>query len=391
MIERCPICESRRIEVFLERPSVPVVQNYPVESAAAARAIPRGDLRLACCVECGFVCNTAFSEDLLLYGSGYENDQTFSPLFDGYVTGLAARIVDKHGVRGQHVIEVGCGRGAFLRSVCALGKNTGCGFDPSYVGPDVVDDGRVRFKREYYGSSFADEPADAVVCRHVIEHVAQPLVLLGAIRAALADISEAKLFFETPDVRWIFDRVVIQDLFYEHCSYFTAETLRLALVRAGFSEISVEQIFGGQYLWLTGSARRQAPPPRTAKDAALNTLESAHRFGRLASERSQLLKERVQVLRRKGPIAVWGAGAKGVTFLNHLDPTGTIFDSVVDINPRKQAKFVPGTGHPIVSPADLLARGVTSVVAMNPNYVGEIYADIAAQGGKIDVYAESTM
>lgn len=73
-------------------------------------------------------------------------------------------------------------------------------------------------------------------------------------------------------------------------------------------------------------------------------------------------------LRAKGRVALWGAGAKGATFANLVDPGATLIDCVVDLNPNKQGRFVPGTGHPIVSPADLPGRAVRSAILMNPNY-----------------------
>jgi hypothetical protein len=69
--------------------------------------------------------------------------------------------------------------------------------------------------------------------------------------------------------------------------------------------------------------------------------------------------------------AIWGAGAKGVTFANLADPTGTLIDCVVDLNPHKQGHFMPGTGHPIVAPAALEERGVKRAILMNPNYRDE--------------------
>jgi hypothetical protein len=70
-------------------------------------------------------------------------------------------------------------------------------------------------------------------------------------------------------------------------------------------------------------------------------------------------------------VALWGAGAKGVTLANLLDPARERIACVVDLNPSKQGCFVPGTGHPIVGPQKLPDYGVSSAILMNPNYRSE--------------------
>ncbi len=55
----------------------------------------------------------------------------------------------------------------------------------------------------------------------------------------------------------------------------------------------------------------------------------------------------------------------------------------MDINPAKHGKFVPGTGHPIVAPGALAARGVRNVVPMNPAYRAEIAALLPACGPRL--------
>ena len=72
-----------------------------------------------------------------------------------------------------------------------------------------------------------------------------------------------------------------------------------------------------------------------------------------------------------GGVVVWGAGAKGTTFLNLVDGSDRV-DGVVDLNPRKQGGFVPGTGHRIDAPAALAGTEWERVIAMNSVYADEI-------------------
>jgi SAM-dependent methyltransferase len=369
--------------VFLERLGVPVHQNLPLGSREEALVAPRGDLRLSCCKACGFVTNLAFDPSLLRYGPGYENDQTCSPKFDRYVEALVERVLEG-GARDHLVVEVGCGRGTFLRRLCAGGARAGVGFDPSYVGPEVVDEGRVRFVREYYGPAHAGVEPDVVVCRHVIEHVPAPLDLLRAVRGALGDARVALTAFETPALDWILDNTVVQDFFYEHCSYFTAHSLSLAFARAGFEALRMERVFGDQYLWL------EARPGEVSRPMASAThiVQSCERYAERLQLRLQSLRRNLERIRVSGAIAIWGAGAKGVTYLNLLDPTASLVSCVVDINPRKQSRFVPGTGHPIVPPKQLNELAIGNIVVMNPNYMDEIREELGRLGVQANLHTE---
>ena len=53
---------------------------------------------------------------------------------------------------------------------------------------------------------------------------------------------------------------------------------------------------------------------------------------------------------------------------------------VVDINPPKQGKFLPVTGHEVIGPAALASAPPDTVIVMNPIYLPEIAADLATLG-----------
>jgi hypothetical protein len=83
-----------------------------------------------------------------------------------------------------------------------------------------------------------------------------------------------------------------------------------------------------------------------------------------------------------GGVAVWGAGAKGATFCNLVDPECRLIACVIDVNPAKHGKFVAGTGHRILAPEQLDAEGVAAALVLNPNYVREISERLRRRGSR---------
>jgi SAM-dependent methyltransferase len=374
---QCPVCTVARGTKLLSRPQVPVHQNVLHGSAEEARRTARGNIELACCRACGFVWNALFDAALMNYGEDYENSQERSVRFEHHLEELVASL---GALDDRTVVEVGCGNGSFLKRVLNRHPTArGVGFDPAYRGESVALGGRLRFERAFYGPDTAHSApgADVIVCRHVIEHVEQPVALLRLIRAALGDNLDARVYLETPCVEWIFDRVVVWDIFYEHCSLFTVTSLIEAGRRAGFGAVSAVHTFGGQYLWVELSPAafdEHAAPQRRAE-----TLVKGMRYAEREAETLLQLTERAVCQTR--PRALWGAGAKGVTMANLLDPAAEIFSDIIDINPLKQGYYLPGTGHPIVGTDALSARGIQTAFLLNPNYRNECTDIIRRTGG----------
>lgn len=84
----------------------------------------------------------------------------------------------------------------FLRKIVEAGNNYGYGFDPSYIGPELELDGKLRFEKRLYDEECVHIKADVVICLHVIEHISEPLVLLKTIRKALIHSPNARVFLK---------------------------------------------------------------------------------------------------------------------------------------------------------------------------------------------------
>jgi hypothetical protein len=370
----CPLCGSCSAEVVFERRNMPVHQNVVCETAGEARSFPRGDVILAFCQECSFVFNRAFDLQRLNYSAIYDNSQAHSPIFRQYLGKLRDYLQAKYELRGKQIIEVGCGKGDFLRLMCVNGTNRGLGFDPSYVGPAIAEHGAVRFIRAFYGDSHRDWAPDLLCLRHVLEHIAYPTKMLAAVRNALGDHTDSAIYIEVPDLTWILDRAVFWDLFYEHCSYFTAKTLALSCQAAGFEVVTIFSAFAGQYLCLEAkpSSGRLVHPGPTGNEL-VDLRKKIRSFRKLESARVQECSNRVAGLQERGRCALWGAAAKGATFANVIDPDGHYIRCLIDINPSKRSKFIAGSGHRIIAPEEIssCAGDLRAILSMNSNYFEE--------------------
>jgi FlaA1/EpsC-like NDP-sugar epimerase len=77
-------------------------------------------------------------------------------------------------------------------------------------------------------------------------------------------------------------------------------------------------------------------------------------------------------VRRNYRTVIWGAGSKGITFLNTLHLSHEKLEYVVDVNPRKHGRFITGTGQQIIPPVFLQQYNPQAVILMNPIYQEEI-------------------
>ena len=66
---------------------------------------------------------------------------------------------------------------------------------------------------------------------------------------------------------------------------------------------------------------------------------------------------------------------------------GVQIEGCVDKNPFKQGKFVPGTGYPVISPADITFPTVRAVLVENDVYLEEIQLEVMKLDPRIQVYS----
>jgi hypothetical protein len=381
---RCPLCTAGETTELLHLASIPTNNAILCDDPTSARNWPEGALLLKQCGACGFVFNADFDAHLVEYSGRIEETQAFSPHFIRYAQSLAGEWVERYGLRGKTILEVGCGKAEFLSMMCDIGENRGIGYDPA-VHLDRIDEesaGRLTLVPELFGDDQLGLEADALVCRHTLEHIPGVDQFLAMLhRWASARAEPPVVLVEVPDVERILDEVAFWDLYYEHCSYFTADTLRFAFERAGFEVLDIRRVYDGQYLVLDARPRPAGRRPVTADPERLSAdlargARFAERFRSITATCRANLRHLVDEGRR---VVLWGGGAKAVGFLTSLD-VGDLVEHAVDVNPNKQGKFLVGTGHPVLGPEALRGQAALHLVVMNPVYVPEISQTVASMG-----------
>ncbi len=345
-------------------------------SAEEARAFARGVIELRVDPSTGVLHNARFDPSLAVYGEDYENSLSVSATFRDYLQGYAQSLVARHLEGGGAVLEIGCGDGEFLRQCLALGATRALGFDPSASASDPGDP-RLEIRPMLFGvdsaAALRELQPRLVVSRQVLEHLVDPVGFLRQLRTALED-SPATLVVEVPSAEFMFEQGTPWEVVYEHRSYFTAQSLERCLGMAGFEVQRLERTFHDQFLSaeaVPGSPEAPAAPDADPRVAAW-----------LGEGRARIegWRRRLRGAAAAGERwALWGCGARGVTFLNLADPGGAI-GCAVDLNERKHGRFVPGTGQRVEAPARLQDYGPTDLVLMNPLYREEIARDLASLG-----------
>lgn len=383
----CPCCFSKNTAQFFSRGKVPVYQGVFYKTENEARKEKLGDLDLFFCGECNFVFNNAFKSSLMKYKKGYETNPINSESFSKYI-GEMVNYLKKEIKNDSAVVDVGCGGGYFLRKLLKINKNyKGYGFDPCYTGPKTDFGGRLVFRSQYFKSNSLDFPVDLLVCRNVIEHVPNPIVFLKLIKESLSKSPKAHIFFETPSVEWILRNKVIWDFYYEHCSYFTPESIRTLFENSGFKIKKIRTAFRGQHIWLEANLDNRISLSERSKKNKISTL--AESFAKEEKRLKNEWKRKINELRKEGPLAVLGAGGKGITFVNLMDPDLKLIACLVDLNPNIQGLFAPGTGHLVISYEQVKNFGIKNAILMNPNYLKENIQKFRKMGIKLNIYCQN--
>ena len=384
----CPNCGYQTMSTFYEVKNVPVHTCSLTSEQQQALEFPTGQIRLGFCKNCGFVSNVDFNPEMLNYSSIYEDQQCFSSTFNVFAKNLATSLTKKYDLHNKQILEIGCGKGDFLVQLCELGNNCGIGIDPAFIKGRINSnvESRLKFISEYWSERYAPQHVDFLCCRHTLEHIHNTQEFIQSVRRAVGDNLDTIIFFEIPDVTRVLRELAFWDIYYEHCSYFTPGSLSRLFRSCKFEILDVYRDFDDQYLLLEARAVSQNSTKILEFEDSVESIENdVNFFSASITEKLDQWKNLLhQFNAERKKVVIWGSGSKCVSFLATLGVKDGI-KYIVDINPYRHGKYLPGSGKRIMSPEFLKKHKPDVTIVMNSIYRNEIQKKLDDMGVATEV------
>jgi SAM-dependent methyltransferase len=381
MTALCDACGRGTLEPFADLGEIPVLCGVHWADQGEALASPAGRMVLAYCRECAYVRNVAFEPELMVYDRTMDTNLHHSPAFQRFSAELVSHLAERFALAGKQVVDVGAGQGEFLRELCGHAGCKGVGYDAMYAGPEGLDpSGASLFSSA--APRGADLPYyDAFTSRHWFEHIADPYEFLVDLREQAGD-RKVHGYVEVPDA--CYDLATAGwEVIYPHVSYFDSYSLSRIFQRAGWRVMGTGTYFSGMFRWIEVSSFEgdwePDPADRDRQLAAIAQFSARH-----LAERDRWRQTIERLVEAGDRPVMWGAGSRGVQFLAAVDPERRL-SAVVDVNPRKWGRFLPGGGHRVDPPAQLAQLQPRAVVITNPAYRTEIGSALAELGVSAEI------
>lgn len=371
----CSACGHVELDTFLDLGRSPIADAYTATPDEVSQTYP---LEVAVCGKCRLVQLLEVVDHDVLFGTGYSFYSSASTPLSAYHADYAADVIARHEPLARRgVVEVGCNDGDLLRH---FGRFPALGVDPADGPAAAAADRGLEVLVRPFGLAAAHDIRDrrgragVVVANHVLAHVADVSDVLAGIRALLAHDGIAMV-----EVQYLPDLLVNNafDLVYhEHRNFFSLSSLEQAALRHGL------YIADAELTDRQGGSLRVTLTTTAQPSAAVDAIRASERWlnswgaydgvqGRVDRIRTRLVDLVVGETMAGRTVAGYGAPAKATTLLNYCGLDSLHLTHCVDTTAAKQGRYIPGTGIPIVAPADVQQQPDTYLL-LAWNYAGPI-------------------
>ncbi len=376
---KCRHCQTDLQVAFIDLGSAPPSNAYLTEAKLKEPEIWY-PLKVLVCTNCWLVQTEDHAAREELFSEEYAYFSSFSSTWQAHVKGYVEEMVKRFSLGEESfVVEVASNDGCLLSFVKQRGIPC-LGIEPTKStakaarqrGLDVIED--------FFGSSLAQElvekgrKTDLIAANNVLAHV--PDINDFARAFAILLEHDGVATFEFPHLLKLVTHKQFDTIYHEHYSYLSLTAVQSVFNEAGLKIFDVEEleIHGGslrvyacrQDSTVHKQTERVEELLITETSEGMNTVNYYTRFQKQADKaKNDLLAFLIESKERNLKLSAYGAAAKGNTLLNYAGVRPDLLPFVVDLNPAKQGKFLPGSRITVVS-EDLLHKERPDYVIILP-------------------------
>jgi SAM-dependent methyltransferase len=364
---KCRHCQAELRLPFLD------LGHAPPSNAYLSEAALRGPetwfpLRILVCESCWLVQTEDHAGREALFTDDYAYFSSFSSSWLAHSRRYVDAMIGRFGLgKDSMVAEIAANDGYLLQYVKDAG--IACyGVEPTASTAQAARDRGIDIVQRFFGVELGDEltesgrAADLIAANNVLAHVPDINDFVSGFAALLKPQGVAT--FEFPHLLRMVQEGQFDTVYHEHYSYLSLTAVSRIFTANGLSVFDVEHLstHGGSLRVFaqrldTGEHETSAEVARTLDEeqrAGVATLDFYACFQQQAERvKNDLLAFLVELRRGGKRIAAYGAAAKGNTLLNFAGVRPDLLPYVVDLNPAKQGKYLPGSHIPIVAEARL--------------------------------------
>ncbi len=386
----CRHCGQALTHTFLDLGSAPPSNAY-LSAQQLQQAETWLPLKLMVCEQCWLVQTLDFTGRENLFDADYAYFSSCSSSWLAHAQRFVQDMQQRLGLNaGSHVVEVAANDGYLLQYV-----QQACipclGIEPTASTAAAARDKGLAIREEFFGLTLAKQlaaegkSADLTVANNVLAHVPDMNDFVAGFATLLKPHGVAS--FEFPHLLNMVNLNQFDTAYHEHFSYLSLLVVERIFNSQGLSVFDVEQLttHGGSLRVLaqrsdTGQRERSGRVDALLlkeREAGVDSLTFYRNAQQRAEQTKYALLKFLLASREQGlKVAAYGAAAKGNTLLNFAGVRADLLSYVVDINPHKQGKCMPGSRIPIVHLDHLIQDQPDFVLVLPWNLEQEISADL---------------
>lgn len=346
-------------------------------------------LRVLVCEQCWLAQTEDFADAASLFDADYAYFSSFSTSWLAHAEAYVAKMQARFGLdAGSTVVEIAANDGYLLQYVQARGIPC-YGIEPTASTAAAARAKGIAIIERFFGSTLAEEladrRADLIAANNVLAHVPDINDFVRGFALLLKPAGVAT--FEFPHLLRLLADSQFDTIYHEHYSYLSLLAVERVFAANGLQVFDVEELTTHGGSLRVFAQKTGGPQPLSPAVAALLDRERAAgmaaaaayaglqgRANRIKNDLTVFLIERARAGEK---MAAYGAAAKGNTLLNYAGLRGDLLPYVVDRNPAKQGKYLPGSRIPIVDEAQLRADQPQWIVILPWNLREEVMAQLA--------------